>query len=236
MSTPLTFTSKITLSPKQENEQFSQAPAINSYFSLTNGSAAGQANAMWHQEVTVLNDSTQTLDLTSLPVSAFNLADTLYFDTIRTFYVHNTSTTTAVEVFAADAGNDPWDSLYAVPVTLKPGGTLLAMDSVGWDVAGGSGGGQTIKLVNAVEAEEFVGDTVLDSRVIAGISSTTDLEVGMIVVGTGVPAGSKIISKTASSVTLSAAATAAGTDTAFDAAHPDPVLVFSLTGVLDDGS
>ena len=230
MSTPLSFTSKITLSPKQENEQFSQAPAINSYFSLTNGSAAGQGNAMWHQEVTVLNDSSQTLDLTSLPVSAFNLSDTLYFDTIRTFYVHNTSTTTAVEVFAADEENDPWDSLYAVPVTLKPGGTLLAMDSVGWDVAGGS---KTIKLVNAVEPEEFVGDTVEDSRVIAGISSTADLEVGMIVVGTGVPGGAKIISKTASSVTLSAAATAAGADTAFDAAHPDPVLVFSLTGVLD---
>jgi hypothetical protein len=55
----------------------------------------------------------------------------------------------------------------------------------------------------------------------------------MIVVGTGVPAGAKITSKTASTVTLSVAATAAGTDTAFDAAHPDPVLVVSLAGVLD---
>jgi hypothetical protein len=230
MSTPLSFTSKVTLSPKQENEQFSQAPAINSYFSLTNGSGEGEGNAMWHQEVTVVNDSSQTLDLTSLPVSAFNISDNLYFWKIRTFYVHNTSTTTAVEVFAADAENDPWNPLYAVPVTLEPGGTLLAMDRVGWLVGGGS---KTIKLVNAVTAEEFVGDTVADSRVIAGISSTAALELGMVVVGTGVPAGATIIAKAASSVTLSLAATAAGTDTEFDAAHPDPVLIISLAGVLD---
>ncbi|NBS41914.1 hypothetical protein EBS80_04640 [bacterium] len=230
MSTPLSFTSKVTLSPKQENEQFSQAPAINSYFALTNGSGEGQGNAMWHQEVTVVNDSSQTLDLTSLPVNAFNISDTLFFWKIRTFYVCNTSTTTSVEIFAADAENDPWDAIYTVPVTLGPGGTLLAMDRVGWLVGGTS---KTIKLVNAVTAEGFVGDTVEDSRVIGGISDTSALEVGMIVVGTGVPTGARITSKTASTVTLSVAATAAGTDTAFDAAHPDPVLVVSLAGVLD---
>jgi hypothetical protein len=230
MSVTLSLSSKITLNAKQEGDAFVQAPAINSYFALTNGSGEGQGNAMWHKELTVANDSTQTLDLTSLPVNALNLSDTLFFWKIRTFYVHNTSTTASVEIFAADAENDPWDALYTVPVTLGPGGTLLAMDRVGWLVGGTS---KTIKLVNAVEPEEFVGDTVADSRVIGGISDTSALEVGMIVVGTGVPAGAKITSKTASTVTLSVAATAAGTDTAFDAAHPDPVLVVSLAGVLD---
>jgi len=230
MSTPLSFTSKVTLSPKQEGDAFTQAPSINSYFLLTNGSGEGQGNAMWHKELTVANDSTQTLDLTSLPVSAFNISGNLYFWKIRTFYVQNTSTTTAVEVFAADVENNPWDPLYAAPVTLAPGGTLLAMDRVGWLVSSTS---KTIKLVNAVEPDEFVGDTVLGSRVISGISSTAALELGMVVAGTGVPAGAIIIAKAASSVTLSLAATAAGADTSFEAAHPAPVLVVSLAGVLD---
>lgn len=230
MSTPLSLSAKVTINPKQEGGAFTQAPTVASYFALTDGSAEGQGNAMWHQEVTVANDSSQTIDLTSLPVTAFNISGNLFFWKIRSFYVHNTSPTTAVTVFADDPENDPWVSLYTVPVTLGPGGTLLAMDRVGWLVSSSS---KTIKLANEVVPEEFVGDTVSGSPVIGGISSTTDLEVGMIVVGAGVPAGAKIISKTASSVTLSAAATAAGTATNFDAAFPDPVVVISLAGVLD---
>jgi hypothetical protein len=230
MSTALSLSSRLTLNAKQSGDSFTQAPVVVSNFALTNGVGVGQGNALWHEEVTVVNGSSQTINLTSLPVSAFNISGNLNFWLVRSFYIHNTSTTASVVVFDSDAENDPWDALYAVPIMLGPGGTLLAMDRVGWVVSSTS---KTIKLVNEVEAEEFVGDTVADSRVISGIADTFPLEVGMIVVGTGVPAGAKIISKTASSVTLSAAATAAGADTTFDAAHPDPVLVFSLAGVLD---
>jgi hypothetical protein len=47
--------------------------------------------------------------------------------------------------------------------------------------------------------------------VLASIASTTEINVGMIASGTGIPSGAEVISKTVNSVTLSANATLSGT-------------------------
>jgi hypothetical protein len=59
------------------------------------------------------------------------------------------------------------------------------------------------------------GDTTNGNPTISSIASTVDLTVGMWVTGTGIAAGSKIISKTATSVTLNNNATANGTGVTF---------------------
>ena len=48
------------------------------------------------------------------------------------------------------------------------------------------------------------------SPTLSGISSTAEINVGMIASGTGIPSGAAVISKTVSSVTLSANATSSG--------------------------
>ena len=230
MSTEFSLSSRITVSPRQEGDGFLQAPSVVSTFALTDGSSDGQANAMWHKELTIAADSSQTLDLTSLSVNAFGLSGNLYFWKIRTLYICNTSTTTTVKLFAEDPENNPWQALYAVPIDLAPGGTLLAMDRAGWLVGGSS---KTIKIANDSTIYSITGDTTSGSTVVSDIEDTDDLAVGMTVTGTGIPTGAKVVQKTASTITLSAAATATTGNVSLNVFLPDPVVVFSLAGVLD---
>lgn len=60
---------------------------------------------------------------------------------------------------------------------------------------------------------DTTGDTVISNGVITNIPDTTDIEVGMFVRGTGIPTGTLVGSKTATTVTLASAvlATANGT-------------------------
>lgn len=51
------------------------------------------------------------------------------------------------------------------------------------------------------------GNRTSDSATLTGIADTSAIDVGMIVKGTGIPAGAKVISKTSSSITLDANAT-----------------------------
>lgn len=56
----------------------------------------------------------------------------------------------------------------------------------------------------------LTGNTTSGSPNVTGISSTSSLRVGMIVTGVGIPAGTRIVSKTLTSVVLSQNATASG--------------------------
>lgn len=56
----------------------------------------------------------------------------------------------------------------------------------------------------------LTGNTTNNSNSVTGISSTASLRVGMIVTGVGIPAGTRIVSKTLTSIVLSQNATATG--------------------------
>lgn len=230
MTTEFSLTSRFTASPKQVGGGFSQSPTITADFALADGTGIGEASAMWHDQLTIPTDGSQTLDLTSLPVTAFNISGNLWFWKIKSLYIKNTSNTTSVTVFAADEENDVWSALYAVPVVLGPGGMLVAMDPAGWLVANDS---KTIRFENHEELVSFVGDATVSSAVIDDIEDTDYLDVGMTVSGTGIPAGAKIIAKTSTTITLSAAATATNAAVNLSAAPAEPVVVVSLAGVLD---
>jgi hypothetical protein len=55
---------------------------------------------------------------------------------------------------------------------------------------------------------EVTGDTTNGNAVISNVSDTDDIEVGMYIAGTGIAAGATVLSKTSSTVTMTANATA----------------------------
>ena len=59
----------------------------------------------------------------------------------------------------------------------------------------------------------FTGTTAIGSDTITGISNTDNVQVGMFFEGAGIPSGSTVVSKTASTVTITNNATAAGSVT-----------------------
>ncbi|HZZ82541.1 MAG TPA: autotransporter-associated beta strand repeat-containing protein, partial [Gemmataceae bacterium] len=75
-----------------------------------------------------------------------------------------------------------------------------------------TGGTFTMTIYDGVK---LTGTTVANSNVISGLASTTQLSVGMMVSGAGIPAGSRIIAKTANSITLDHTASAGATITVY---------------------
>jgi hypothetical protein len=104
-------------------------------------------------------------------------------------------------------------------------------------------------LIPAIEFDEKVvtGTRTISSEVISSIADTSLISIGQIVYGAGVPYGSRVVSKTSNSVTLSNAATASGTSllsffTRFEFRYPastdegeqikaDQSVTRSLTGI-----
>jgi subtilisin-like proprotein convertase family protein len=84
---------------------------------------------------------------------------------------------------------------------------------------------------NPHPAVTVTGILTTGSAVVTGVSSTTDLLVGDIVTGTGIPADTSIISiDSASSITLSAGAAQGGTNVSLTATDPaDPDLLLAAT-------
>lgn len=230
MTTAFSLDARLKLMPKLEGDGFLYAPIVSTAFTLADGTSAGQSNSMWHKELTLAAETYQFLDLTALTVNAVGLSGSLYYASIRYFFVHNASSMASVTVFDDSDGADYWSPLYAVPVVLAPGGTLLAMDRSGWPVTSTS---KTIMITNYEENLEFSGTTTNNSKTVSEIADTSTLLVGMVVTGAGIPSGATITSKTASTVILSAEATATAEDVELVAAKPPAVVVVSLAGVLD---
>ncbi len=71
----------------------------------------------------------------------------------------------------------------------------------------------------AAKTDIVTGDTTSGSTAVTNVSSTTNLEVGRVVTGTGIPARTTITAISGATVTLSNAATATGTTVSLTAAH-----------------
>jgi hypothetical protein len=228
MATTFSLAGQIKLTPKLVEETTTQTADIYEQFSLSNGSGTGQANCMWHSEISVESDTSQEFNLQALAYSVLGVSGTRYFWKIKSVYVHNTSDLSTVTAF--DTTDNPWLAVYGAPVTLPPGDLVYAFSGDGWEVTSTS---KVIKLTNDEVVYTVTGDQTSGSKVISDIDDTTDIVVGMTVTQTNVPAGTKVISKTSSTITMSAASTATDTAVGFTITKPPAVLVVSLAGVLD---
>ena len=81
---------------------------------IANGTAAGQADCYWKDRRTVAGSTTDTIDLTALPLDVYGGADTIGIANARLIYVKNRSTTAALSY-----------AVGAEAVALRPGGVLL---------------------------------------------------------------------------------------------------------------
>lgn len=230
MTTAFSLDARLKLMPKLEGDGFLHAPIVSTAFALADGSGDGQANAMFHKEITVASDSSTTIDLTALAVNALGLSGSLYFWKVRFFYIANASQLASVTVFDAEEFAPRWQALYTESIVLRPGGALLALDREGYVVNGGS---KTIKISNYETVYEFTGTLLNNSKTVSDVADTSSLLVGMEVSGSGIPAGATITAKTASTLILSAEATATSEDEDLTATKPPAVVVVSLAGVLD---
>jgi len=92
--------------------------------SLTNGTAADQANAVWHDERTLAATS-ETLDLQTL-TDALGLA--LTFAAIKAIVIKNSATTTAFDLAVGNAAANPWSACFSDPsdeIIVPPNGIWL---------------------------------------------------------------------------------------------------------------
>lgn len=228
MATTFSLAGQIKLTPKLVEDTTTQTTDIYEQFSLSNGAGVGQADCMWHSEISVESETSQEFNLQALAYSVLGVSGTRYFWKIKSVYVHNTSTLSTITAF--DETDNSWLAVYGAPVTLPPGDLVYAFSGDGWDVTGTS---KVIKFTNDEQAVTVYGDLTSGSKVISDIADTSDLVVGMVVSHADIPAGAKIVSKTSSSITLSAAATATSANDGVTATKPPAVLVVSLAGVLD---
>lgn len=81
---------------------------------LANGTAAGQADAYWKDVRTVAASTTDTVDITALPLDVYGGTDTISIANVRLIYVKNRSATVALSY-----------AVGAEAVALRPGGVFL---------------------------------------------------------------------------------------------------------------
>ena len=103
---------------------------------LSNGSAAGQADAYWRDLLAIPAGDDATIDLFALPMSAFGGSGSIALYKIKMFLVVNRSETAAI-TFGGTATNR-WSGFSAGAISIPPGGTLFALDTGNGYAANGS--------------------------------------------------------------------------------------------------
>jgi hypothetical protein len=88
---------------------------VNITFALANGDDDGEADAYWKDVRTVAASTTDTIDLSELPLSLFGGSEPLDMATVRMIYVRNLSTT--IELTYAIAGGSD--------AGIPPGGSFM---------------------------------------------------------------------------------------------------------------
>lgn len=106
---------------------------------LTDGSAAGQANAVWHVEARSLaTGESLTLELDLLEQTLFGDLITIPMAKIKAILIVNQNTTSPGYLLVGGALSDPWYAPFGAAshtVKVMPGSPLLlAHAGVGWDV------------------------------------------------------------------------------------------------------
>lgn len=204
------------------------AETNQSQLALGSGSGAGQADSYWSDVVTVDTNASETIDLTSLAVSALGATGTLYLASVKHIGIVNQSANVALTV--EPGATNGWSQLGTAAIG-KSGVLILHSPAAGLPVTGTS---KVIKLTNTHTATTLTGNTTSANAAVTGLSSTSALAAGMLVSGTGIPTGAKIASVTSgTAVTLSANATATGTGVSLTFQWPAATVKVYVAGVLD---
>lgn len=226
MST-FSMTGVVSFAPKWVDGSATVTDSTQVQMSLAHGTGSGQANAYWSDAVSVATNASQTIDLTTLAVAAFGATGTIVLESAKAIGIVNESVNVAVTV--EPGASNGWSQIGTT--TLGKSGAMTIYSPAGMAVGSTS---KTIKLTNTHTATTLSGNTTSGSAAATGLSSTTGLSAGMLVSGTGIPAGAKIASVTSgTAVALSANATATGTGVSLTFQWPAATVKVFVAGVLD---
>lgn len=218
----------VQLSPKLVDGTFSWTNSVANQLTLANGTASGQADAYWDGQLSIASGATATLDLLSLAFSGLGATGTVALASVKMLAVVNSSANVAIT--AEPGASNGWDQWGATEIG-KSGSVVMFSPVAGLPVGATS---KTIKLTNNGTVTTLTGNTTSASAVVSNLSSTTGLAAGMAVSGTGIPSGAKILSVTnATSVTLTANATANGTGVSLAFQWPAAVVGVYVAGIAD---
>lgn len=104
---------------------------------ITNGAGAGQADSYWRDLIAIPANSSATVDLFSLPMSAFGGTGSIALYKVKMLLVVNRSPVAPVSFGAATSNR--WSGYSAGAITLPAGATLFALDAAsGYPVSGSS--------------------------------------------------------------------------------------------------
>lgn len=202
-----TMTGSLSLYPKKTDGAFTWSETVAIPLSLANGTGVNQANGYWSNTLTIDAGNDETVDLLSLPFSAFNGTGTVELASVKSLIVVNQSAVTKITM--TPGVTDGWDEIDG-SVSVGPSGVFVLHSPVnGLPVTGTS---KTVTITNTNAVTTLTGDTTTGSGAdtITGLSSTSGLAAGMAITGTGIPAGTKIQSITnGTTLVMTASATVA---------------------------
>lgn len=228
----LRLSSSVRFSGTWSDGDFGLQAAFGPALTLSTGTGANQANALWKTRLSINPNTSASVDLGSLAISAFSLSGSLYLASVKLLYVQNLHGTSTVLVGGADTNR--WAGLSDGELAINAGAFALVGDAAGGLPVGGSS--RVIVFTNTASdaTTTLTANLTNGSATLAGISSTTGLVPGMIVTGTSIASGTTVASVvSATSVLLSKPVTATATASAvnFDNS-PAPVDV-CIAGILD---
>lgn len=104
---------------------------------LLDGIGAGEANAYWKDQISVVAGAPVTIDLRSLAHKAFGGVGSLSFSAVKLLIIANTSADSRVAIGGATA--DPWVGFSAGSAVIGTEGVLYSANpGSGWAVSTGS--------------------------------------------------------------------------------------------------
>jgi len=109
--------------------------------SLNNGSAAGQANALWHDLRTLAAGANDDLVLSALSHTLFGSAITTALTAVKGILIVNTATLSGEDLIVGAAAANAWSAPFggaAHQARVPAGASLLLVNTAtGWPVAAG---------------------------------------------------------------------------------------------------
>lgn len=223
-----TMSGTIQFTPKLVDGSATLSSNVSRLLTLVNGTASGQADAYWQGALTLGPGDDETIDLFALAFSALGGSGTVSLASVKLLVVANDSAN--VDLTVEPGASNGWDQFGGAYV--GKGGTMVLYSPVAGLPVGGSA--KTVRILNNGTVATMDGDTTNASANVTGLSDTSGLAVGMLVIGTGIPAGAKIASITnGTSLVLTANATATDTDVSLDFQWPDAVVSVYAVGVAD---
>lgn len=226
MST-FTMSGSIQIVPRVVDGRAALAANASRQLSLANGTGAGQANGYYADTLSIAAGQSATLDLRALAVSAFGASGTLALAAVKQLLIMNLAEKTAVTL--APATTDGWSNIGGA-IPLGAASTLSITSPVGGIAT--SPTSKAVTLTNTDAVHSMTGNTTSGQVAVTGLSSTSSLEVGMLVAGTGIPAGATVAGITSgTAVALSAAATATGSAVALTFRRPPASVDVHVAGV-----